>query len=206
MPDLDPNFFKGKRDLTLAEVQKLETLCSGDPVTLTLHTFGWAQGDTAVGVIITLTPDNANVASSELFARRPILEQTLTYQAAKIWLKADKSVTFNLQLPDSEKFVFASGGVFSEYLASQELSFSFSRAAENGETQKIPRPEWNNLGISDFCIRLIGQFAVRKATNKKAEEIVAKFTVLIFPENRETLDLLADATQDPSWPGIKLKT
>ena len=204
MPPLDENLFNGSRDLTLAEAKKLETLCRGEPIDLTLHTFGWGANQLTAGVLVDLSPDNLRVVSSSLFIRGPLLEQSITIQAAKAWPRADKAVNLHLTLPSADKFSYASGGVCSDFLSSDGVSFSFSKADSNGSAARpLIRPEWEGNGVGQFCLRLVGH--ITKAPRNSADVAVAlKATVLLFPETPAALAERSDASQDPSWPGIKV--
>jgi hypothetical protein len=71
-----------------------------------------------------------------------------------------------------------------------------------GQEDDIP------INQEELQIRGVGQLSLREINYamkaKPKGHLVAKVTVLLFPGALSDLDNLCDATQSPSWPGIKV--
>jgi len=201
MPDLGKNFFQGERDLTLQEAKNLEAISDGDLIDNVLEKFGWQSNQLTAGVTTHLSPDNRRVSKSSFFLRGTLLADPITIQARKCWSDAGEDVVIKFWIPVGSRFVFNSGGAFSDYIDSQTVDHSFLEVGEDGEDDiPIDQAELQEKGVGQFCLR-----AIAYATKAKPRgHLVAKVTVLLFPKSASDLDDLCDAAQSPSWPGIKV--
>jgi len=201
MPDLGKNFFQGERDLTIQEAKNLEAVSDGDLIDVVLEQFGWQGTQLTAGVSVGLSPDNRRVARSAFFLRGPLLTEPITIQAKKFWSEAGEDVMLKLWRAGGNSFTFNSGGAFSELLDSADIDHSFLEMGEDEEDEiAIDGKELQERGIGKFCLR-----AIAYATRAKLKgHLVAKVTLLLFLKAPGDMEEMCDATQSPSWPGIKV--
>jgi len=201
MPDLGKSFFQGEKDLNLKEIASLETTNISDGVTTVLLKHGWDANKLGSGVVLELSPDNLHVARANFFLRGPLGDDGITVQAAKCWPTADDDIVLHFKFPAGEKFSFSSGGVFSDYLDSNEFTHSFHSVDEEGNQTDVEESEWSDGGIGPFSLRVV---AYPTKASKPKNGIVIKINVLLFPMSSSDLIDLCDASQSPSWPGIRV--
>ena len=156
MPDLGKSFFQGEKDLNLKEIASLETTNISDGVTTVLLKHGWNANQLGSGVVLELSPDNLHIARANFFLRGPLGDDGITVQAAKCWPTADDDIVLHFKFPAGEKFSFSSGGVFSDYLDSNEFTHSFHSVDEEGNQTDVEESEWRwrDRPLQPTCRRL----------------------------------------------------
>jgi hypothetical protein len=201
MPDLGKAFFKGEKELSLKDMSQLEASNNSDGINAALVKFGWTENLLGGGIVIELSPDNLHVAKANFFLRGPLAEERLVVQASKCWARAEECIILSITFPAADKFSFSAGGVFSDFLDSDNFPHEFHSVDEDGNRTEVEEQDWVEAGVSPFCLRIV---AYPTKASKPRNGLSIKVNVLLFPKAHNELDHLCDATQSPSWPGIRL--
>jgi hypothetical protein len=197
MPDLDEACFRGSGDIPVDIAGKLITAGIGDNDSRTLTQLGW-EGQTIGYVGLVLTPDGAGVSRAQFCLRGKLTENTVIFQAAKLWEKVAKDVTVNIEPMDGQCFRFLSGTLFSDYAPQEAFKISYYKA-----DQKIRAGEEHRHNIGKLCFRLFCH--LDKTSNaRQGQGPHWKLTTLAFPHAVEELEEETQLTMHPSWPGIKI--
>ena len=198
MAPMDINLFKGHSDITASEFVRLAAENSENDVANVLKDFKW-NGNKIIGsVILHLSEDNCRVDGGNFQARGSFPQKEVKMKAASIWPGTEGRVTLTIKLPKVDIFKF-DDSLASEYVPSEEIAHSFS-AVEDGEIIPILAAEREEWRVGDFCLRLVCH--ITKATAKSG--VTLKYTLLIFPGQRESIMDVSELAQSASWPGMKV--
>jgi len=194
MPVLAKKWFKETGDIRLEIADSLVTAGLGQAASQTFAALGW-DGKLAAGIALELTPDNRHVSRSEFLLRGLPSKEIIELAANNLWQAADPEVKISITLPDGVAFSFASGNLASDYVAAEDVRHHFSK---NGSI--IVPPDWAAHGIGEIALRAVCH--LDKSSNVKGPQI--KVTFLLFPHSVSAINELSDATQSPSWPGLRI--
>jgi hypothetical protein len=76
------------------------------------------------------------------------------------------------------------GGLTSDITPSENLDFAFMVKGDSGPPRPALEAEYAELGISDFCVRMICNIA-RSSSLK--EGVIIKYSILLFPRGKDPL-------------------
>jgi hypothetical protein len=195
MPLLDKRFFAGEGELEPDECAKLEVRNLTNEVDSCLREYGWS-GEAASCVGLTLSADNRRVDRGVFITRGALGDAK--EEAARIWQGGNDNVTLVIKLRNAAVFTFSEGGLTSDIIPSDRLEFAFYMKNSTGPPAVVLESEYAELGISDFCLRLVCCLAKPAAGR---EGVNVKYTVLLFPMGKENLLRKFDAAQNAAWPG-----
>ena len=195
MPDLQEKYFEGNIDIATERVKDLLTKDNKEAIVETLTRSGW-EGQPIATVTLRVSVDGERVEDGQFNIRGNLCKEKVKVQAAKIWEKAEEDVTLEVDVPPGEAFTFEGGQLYSEYLDQERVKY---RILKNGRI--LTEAEKKDNGVGDFCLRAITHLA---KTSNSASGPSIKVTVLVHHLGAEGIGNLSEATQSPSWPGIKL--
>ena len=195
MPDLLEKHFEGKQDIPSGKVKELLTKSDSATVNETLTKLGW-EGQLIATVTLRLSVDGNRTEDGHFNLRGALGKETVKVQAAKLWEKANESVMLEVELPPGELFKFEGGRLYSEYLDQESVRYRLTK-----DGQILTGADKKEHGIGDFCLRAITHLG---KTSNNAQGPNIKITVLVHHLGADAITDLSEATQSPSWPGIKL--
>jgi hypothetical protein len=194
MPDLDERFFRGSGDIPTDVITRIVTPSFSENDTRVLTQPGW-EGQTIGYIGLVTTPDGSSVSRAQLCKKGKLSEETVTFQAAKLWAGVAKDVTVNIE---GQIFRFLGGTMASDYLPQEALKVSYYKG-----DQRIRSGEESRHNIGDVCFRLFCH--LDKTSNIRSSQGPQwKLTTLAFPHTVEELEEETQLAQHPSWPGIKI--
>lgn len=190
--------FSGGGELSAENTANCE-VTSQESVGEILANYGWNSG--AAGyVILSLSPDNRRVEGGR-FATIGTESRDFAISASKIWQDADLNVKLTVRLLAMDTFKFRSGGLTSDILEDKEIVHFFHLCQEEGPPQPVLTPDTSQLGIGQFCLRLICHTS---ATSGLRIGIRLKYYVMLYPTSGDVLMEASEHARSPSWPGIKI--
>ena len=195
MPELASKFFRGAADIPANRAADLVTFGDGGAINDTLTPLGW-EGQVVGAVVLNISVDGSTVTSGQFLMRGELAKEIIKVKVDKLWEKSGKDVVLGFTMPRAEEFVFPSGQMSSEYMASTNVKFAFTR----GE-MVIPETSWAEEKLGNFSLRIICHLG--KTSNGTSGPHL-KYTVLMFPYSPAELEELSDMTQSTSWPGIRV--
>ena len=195
MPELSKKYFGGAGDIPSDRKNQLLTKCDNQAIRHTLTELGW-EGQLAASVIVKASVDGERVAGSTFKINGELTKDPVSFQAAKLWDKCGADIQLQVTVPAGAEFDFSGGTLASEFAGEEGLQFTFIK----GDTA-IPEDRWEAEGLGNFCLRIVCHLG--KTSNGPTGTHI-KFTVLAFPLNAKQLADLGTATEDGSWPGIKI--
>jgi len=195
MPDLSNKFFRGAGDIPSDRKNQLLTQCDTPAICQTLTGLGW-EGSLAASVIVKASVDGERVAGTTFKLNGDFTKDPISFQAAKLWDKCGADIQLQITMPKGAELDFSAGTLASEYTGEESLQFSFIK----GDTV-LTEDRWEAEGLGNFCLRAVCHLG--KTSNGPTGPHV-KFTVLAFPMSAAQLAELGAATEDGSWPGIKI--
>lgn len=196
MPPLDDRLFKSGSAITASLANQLEVASLGSPVSNTLVNLGWDGTSPVAAVGLELSPDNRHVQRAQLVLRGQLAQEPVVKQANTFWGDASSEVTLRVEVPDGSRFIFAAGGLASNYLACEELKFYFAR-----DGKPVLPTDWAGIGVKEFAVRCICY--LDKNSNKK-EGPRLKYAIHLVPLSVTELQQQAPASASAAWPGFKL--
>jgi hypothetical protein len=110
-------------------------------------------------------------------------------------------VVLTIKLPRAEIFKFADGGLYSQYVEEEAVTYYMHSAVEGKPPTPLPAKEKEEWQIGKFCLRQICY--VSKASTAHGS-VALTYVLLIFPTFKEQLVSGSELTANPSWPGLKL--
>jgi hypothetical protein len=201
MVQLDKALFCGETDnITEEDIVKVEVTNFEDAADRALGKFHW-KGRAAACVGLSLSPDNRKVHEGFLITRGKFETAELQLEAKNIWREASGEAFMTIKLPPASMFCFSEGGMVSDYVSAEEVVHFFHLQEEDGALRPVLTAKLPELGIGGFCLRLSCQLS-RSST--VVTGVWLKYTLLIFPEKKETILRNHKAAKSPAWPGMKL--
>ena len=194
MPELNKKFFRGPTDLPSERIPDLLTKRSDKDVEDTLTRLGW-EGQLIAGISLKVSPDGRSTASGSFLLRGALCQEPIQIQAAKLWEKAATDILLTINVPNGADLIFAGGKLYSEFVDSDRVRFQVSKG-----DQVLDEKDWQDKGVGEFCLRVVTQLG--KTSNGNSGPHI-EFMLLVHPLSVDRLLELSDATQSPTWPGIK---
>ena len=165
-----------------------------------LKGFGWL-GRLAGCICLTLSPDNRSVRAGGLAIRGPVEDKELRVDSTKIWPAANVDTFVSIKLPAADIFKFNDGGLYSDYVAEEEVQHAVYENTEGRGPTPVLEADYEEQGIGSFCIRMT--CIISKSSSPRAG-VMLKWTVLLFPEAKERILELYEGAKSPAWPGMRL--
>ena len=169
-------------------------------VTARLKEFGWL-GRLAGCICLTLGPDNKSVRAGFFTARGPVEEKELRVDSNKIWPAANAETFLSIKFPSADIFKFSDGGLCSDYVTSTEVQHTVYTNNEGRAPTPVLEADYEELGIGSFCVRMT--CAISKSSSARTG-VVLKWTILLFPEEKEKILELYQGAKSPAWPGLRM--
>ena len=195
MPDLNKKYFSGEKDITAEKGKELVTKGDSEDVIRTLTKLGW-EGQLIAAVSIKVSVDGRRADDGQFSLRGALASDPISVQAAKLWEKADEDVMLELDMPPGDRFEFQGGRLYSEYLDQEKVRYRLIK-----EGRILTEADKKKHGLGDFCLRTLVHLS---RSSNGAGGPAMKFTVLAHHLGADNLAELSEATQGPSWPGIKI--
>ena len=195
MPDLSGKLFKGESNIHAETVKELTVKGGTEEELRALTKLGW-EGQTIGTVTLKTSADGRRVEDGQFRMRGDLTTETIKIQAAKIWEKADEDIMLHINTPPGDRFLFEGGRLYSDYLDQRHVKYQVVK-----EGRILTEEDKKKHGVGDFSLRVITHLARAAGGSSGA---VIKYTVLVHHLGAENIVSLAEATQSPSWPGIKL--
>lgn len=198
MPELNKKLFEGSGGQTDEEISSCEVI-SADSVNTILENYGWNEG-AASCVVLSLSPDNRRVETGR-FVTVGNESRDFAIAASKIWQDANMDVKLTVRLPTMESFRFSEGGLTSDLLNESDIVHFYHLMQDNGPATPILTPVLDNLGIGQFCVRLVCHIST---TTGIRNGIRIKYHVMLYPMEGEEMIQQYQHASNPSWPGIRI--
>ena len=195
MPDLSKKYFSSEKDITAEKGRELVTKGDSEDIIRTLTKLGW-EGQLIAAVMIRVSVDGRRAEDGQFSLRGALASEPIRIQAAKLWEKADEDVTLEIDVPPGDRFDFQGGRLYSDYLDQDKVRHKLTK-----EGRILTEAERKKHGLGDFCLRALTHLS--RSSNGSSGPAV-KFTVLAHHMGADSLTELSEATQGPSWPGIKI--
>jgi hypothetical protein len=197
MPDLDKNiYFGGDADVSGEDLGKVEVANFTSGVDAVLHgNFDWSGK--AMGCVgLTLSPDNDRILSGVFITRGDSELDEYSATCDQIWPEGPAHIAFCIRVKSLDPFTFSSGGLWSDLIPGQRFNHGFFNKTSNNS----PVIGVADLGIGDFCLRLVCQ---PSSTSSGRRGVICKFTVLLFPASVEDLSDYPES-KFAGFPGYKI--
>ena len=195
MPELDGKFFQGNNPIPPDVIEKLFTNSPTQLDPATASQLGW-EGQLIGAITIQLSEDGSLARRGVFNMLGKLADEPVTIPASKLWEKASRDITLTLTLPTADSFSFLDGGLASDYMDHDEVTYAISR----GHTPVLPA-QFDAHKIGEFSLRMIVHLS--RGSNGRSG-LAIKLTLLIFPLGADELRQETDAVQSPAWAGIKL--
>ena len=195
MPDLNKKYFSSEKDISAEKGRELVTKGDSEDIIRTLTKLGW-EGQLIAAVIIRVSVDGRRAEDGQFSLRGALANEPIRIQAAKLWEKADEDVTLEIDVPPGDRFDFQGGRLYSDYLDQDKVKYKLTK-----EGRILTEAEKKKHGLGDFCLRALTHLS---RSSNGAGGPAMKFTVLAHHMGAYSLTELSEATQGPSWPGIKI--
>jgi len=200
MKTLPKTLFAGSENFSENDKKKLFVNNFSDNVETVLGEFAW--DGKATGIIgLTLSNDNRRVESGRFYTRGVLQERSIKVAASEIWENAHESVTLTIKLPRAEVFRFTDGGLYSQYVDEEAVTYYMHSTVEDRPPVPIPAQEKEEWQVGKFCLRQVCY--VSKSSTARSG-VTLTYVVLIFPTSKEQLLSGSELTSNPSWPGLRL--
>ena len=200
MKTLPKSLFAGSENFSENDKKRLFVNNFSDNVETVLGEFAW--DGKATGIIgLTLSNDNRRVESGRFYTRGVLQERSIKVAASEIWENAHESVTLTIKLPRAEVFRFTDGGLYSQYVDEEAVTYYMHSTVEDRPPVPIPAQEKEEWQVGKFCLRQVCY--VSKSSTARSG-VTLTYVVLIFPTSKEQLLSGSELTSNPSWPGLRL--
>ncbi len=201
MAALEKALFNSPRDLDSEEIRKLSVNNFSTEVGARLTAQGWSRevGWACIGLF--LSPDNQLVDGGTFMVKGPVDGKQISIEADKIWPSADKRAVLMLRITDGAVFSFTEGGLTSDILARDAVTHSLVATADNRQPAPILESNYEEWGFRGFSLRML--CTISKKSSAKAG-IIIKYTILLFPMDREPLLEKYELAQSAAWPGLRI--
>jgi hypothetical protein len=200
MKTLPKTLFSGGENISESDKKKLFVNNFSDNVETVLGDFAW-DGKTTGIIGLTLSNDNKRVESRRFYTRGVLQERNIKVAASEIWENAHESVTLTIKLPRAEVFKFTDGGLYSQYVDEEAVTYYMHSTVKDRAPIPIPAQEKEERQIGKFCLRQVCY--VSKSFTARGGVIVT-YVVFIFLTSKEQLLSGSELTASPSWPGLRL--
>jgi hypothetical protein len=198
MAPLDKKLFSGSGDLDPGDYGKLEIRNLTSEIRSRLTEYGW-NGEGAGCVCLCLSADNQRVERG-VFATVGKLGE-FKEEAAKIWPNGSNRAILTIKIPGADIFTFSDGGLTSDIVPHDRVDHSLYISQDNGGPTLMLEPEYEEFGIGGFCLRMI--CGISKNSSAKSGVLI-RYTVMLFPMEKEKMVKKYDMAQHTAWPGLKL--
>ena len=195
MPDLNEKHFSGESDITSEKMKELTTKGNIKAVSETLTKLGW-EGQQIATVTLRISTDGGRVEDGQFNLRGALGKDLVKVQASKLWSKADENVWLEIITPPGEWFNFEGRRLFSEYLDQERVNYRVTK-----EGRILSEAEKKDNGVGNFSLCAITHLS---KTSNNASGPHIKYTILVHHLGADNIADLREATQSPSWPGIKM--
>jgi len=189
---------QGENRILDSDVTRCEVTNRGEAVTDALKDAGWKGGPVAC-VLLHLSPDNEKVTRGE-FILRGDDKRDVQWEAHKIWPEADKRIMTTINVPPLDSFTFSDGGLTSDLLEEENVVHFHNLHREGRRPEPLLQADREDRGVGKFCLRIVGH------PTKTGSDGIArvKYTVLLFPEDKDTTLVVSAHVNRAEWPGLKL--
>ena len=165
------------------------------------RSFGWSDTTVCGSMGLALAADNESVDRSVFVVSGPIDSKTILVEGNKLWPDSDGKVRLAITLKNGNIFNFSAGGLASDIVAQEDVEHGVFALEEGRQPAPILANDFEEWGVGKFALRML--CTVSKNTSQRAG-VVIKYTVLIFPLDKDNLINKYEAAQSPGWPGIRL--
>lgn len=200
MKPLPKTLFSGSENIGEQDREKIFVNNFSDSVEKVLGDFFW-DGKAAGAIGLTLSNDNKRVESGRFITTGTLVEKSIKVAANEIWEDADESVILTIKLPRADIFKFTDGGLYSQYVDEESVTYYMHSIAEGKPPTPIPVQEKEEWQIGKFCLRQVCY--VSKSSTARGG-VFLTYVVLIFPTSKDQLVSGSELTANPSWPGLRL--
>jgi hypothetical protein len=118
--------------------------------------------------------------------------------ANTIRARAKANIELHIEFPSASMFKFESGGLWSNYQASNQVEHKFYDKTE-GRTGRALLPADDRLANTEsgFCLRMICQIS------SAAKGVIIKAVIMLCPADAETVSKAVES-KFPGWLGLKI--
>jgi hypothetical protein len=149
MKTLPKTLFSGSENINDNDKKKLFVNNFSDSVETVLGEFGWDGKATGI-ISLTLSNDNRRVENGRFYTRGILQERRIKVAASE---NAHESVTLTIKLPRAEVFKFTDGGLYSQYVDEEAVTYYMHSTVEDRPPVPIPAQEKEEWQIGKFCLR-----------------------------------------------------
>jgi len=181
MKPLPKTLFSGSENIGEQDREKIFVNNFSDSVEKVLGDFFW-DGKAAGAIGLTLSNDNKRVESGRFITTGTLVEKSLKVAANEIWEDADESVILTIKLPRADIFKFTDGGLYSQYVDEESVTYYMHSIAEGKPPTPIPVQEKEEWQIGKFCLRQVCY--VSKSSTARGG-VFLTYVVLIFPTSKD---------------------
>ena len=156
----------------------------------TLKQGGWDGKEPAISVGLTIGPTGERIRSAKVFGVG-YHDNSWTISTSKLWGGKD-GFKIAVNMKDANSLEFPSNTMYTSYINSDEVSWYVYRSV--GEKAKVPKSEYKNCDIKNFCIR---------ASVQLIDDKHAKVTYGIVPVSLDDLKQhYLEHFDKPGYPNI----
>ena len=194
-------FFSGNSNSVADDLGKVEVANFSSDVDSALSShFGW-RGKAIAVVGLSLTPDNLRCMSGQLITRGDLELKEKKMAANTIWADAKPNIMLHLTFPSADTFMFSTGGLWSQFVDSQQIPHTFHDSSEGrGGRALISSDERLEGTEPGFCLRMVTQIS---SLSSAARGVVLRGAIMLFPAK---MDDITEAVESKfaGWPGLKI--
>jgi hypothetical protein len=200
MPVLDKKLFAGTNELDPGECAKLEIKNLTSDVTDSLAEYGW-NGEAAGCICLMTSADNERVERGTFMTVGTLGDYK--EEASKVWQNGSTNATLVIKLKTASVFTFSEGGLVSDIIPQEKVEHCLYTSPEDGAgaPSVMLEAEYEEHGVKGFCLRLVCSLSKNSSVKNG---VLIKYTVLLFPLEKEKLIQKYDAAQHTAWPGLKV--
>ncbi len=184
MAELEKNLFGGSRNLDAEEIKKLSVINFSTEVGARLAAHGWNREVSWASIGLFLSADNQLVEGGSFLVRGPVDGKQITVEADKIWPGADKRAALLLRFNDGAIFSFTEGGLVSDILGREAVTYSLVAIADNRQPAPILEANYEEWGFRGFSLRMLCTLS-KKSSQKTG--VIIKYTILLFPMDKKPM-------------------
>lgn len=197
---MDKALFTGGETVNADELKRYEIRNFSSDVTGKLSDSGW-RNQLAGCVCVTLSTDNQKAEGCYLEVRGTTEEWEIKVDAHKIWSAAESDIFVMLRFPSYEIFKFSEGGLASDLVGQDQIQHGVYQVSEGRNPVPILDADLEERGIGQFCMRMT---CVPSARSSARNGVILKFTLLLFPEDKERLGNTYAGATSMAWPGMRI--
>jgi hypothetical protein len=200
MPSLDKKLFAGTSEIDPGDYEKLEIKNLTSEILDKLTEHGWA-GETAGCVCLLTSADNERIERGYFAAVGPLGEYR--EDASKVWQSGNARATLVIKLSNANVFTFSEGGLVSDIVPQEKIEHCLYVSHESGAgaPSVMLEAEYEEFGIKGFCLKMMCSLSKNSSVKNG---VLVKYSVLLFPLEKDELLEKFDAAQHAAWPGMKV--